>query len=199
MTDTNTMWIIVGVAVFALIVLAVVVVTRKRAQLRSATLRRQFGPEYDRAVVEYGNTTRAERELEARAGRVERFHFRDLTDAERGRFGQAWSDLQSRFVDDPDGAAVGANQLINEVMRARGYPVEDFEHQAADLSVDHADVVEHYRAAQALTHSKNEGALHTEDLRQAIVHYRALFADLLESPHVAAAPLREATGRTQSV
>ncbi|HEX3597886.1 MAG TPA: hypothetical protein VHU80_22410 [Polyangiaceae bacterium] len=193
MTDANMPWIVLGLVVAALIVVAAIV-ARRRAQSRSAELRRRFGPEYDRAVIEYGGAGRAERELAARTGRVERFHFRDLSEAERGKFGDAWTDLQARFVDDPEGAAAGADQLITEVMRARGYPIEDFEHQAADLSVDHADVVQHYRAAQSLTNSKSEGATHTEELRQAIVHYRALFADLLQGAQSAPHSLHEAHG-----
>jgi hypothetical protein len=112
-------------------------------------------------------------------------------------FGEAWRQIQTEFVDDPAGAAVEANQLIMAVMRARGYPVDDFEHQAADLSVDHAEVVQHYRAARELSASDSEAAVRTEELRQAIVHYRTLFADLLEPPEQRRArtgPLQEAHG-----
>ena len=193
MTDTTRPWIVFALVAAALIVVAVVMM-RRRASMRRAELQRRFGPEYDRAVVENGSVTQAERDLAARAGRVERFHFRDLTDTERRGFAEAWQNLQSQFIDDPARAAVGANELITQVMRARGYPTDDFEHQAADLSVDHADVVQHYRAAQALTHSSDEGAIQTEDLRQAVVHYRALFADLVQGQNVAAQPFREAHG-----
>jgi hypothetical protein len=181
MNDNTTIWIILAVAV-ALLVVVAAVVTRRRARLRSEALRRRFGPEYERVVQEHGNVARAERELDARAERVHRFRFRELSDAERMGFGEAWRQIQAKFVDDPEVAAGEANQLIQTVMRARGYPVDDFEHQAADLSVDHAEVVQHYRAARALTESGNESATRTEDLRQAIVHYRALFSDLLEPP-----------------
>ena len=190
MTDSTTQWIVIALLAAALVVVGIVVV-RRRERARRAELQHRFGPEYDRAIVEHGSVTCAERELAAREGRVGRLQFRDLTDAERRGFGEAWRTLQSRFVDNPDGAAVEANQLINELMRARGYPTDDFEHQAADLSVDHADVVQHYRAAQALTHAKQEGAAHTEDLRQALVHYRALFSDLLEVQSVPGAPMRQ--------
>lgn len=197
MTDnTTTIWIILAAAVAVLIVLAAIV-TRRRARLRSEALRRRFGPEYERALQEHGNVARAERELEARTVRVRHFEFRELTDAERRGYGEAWRQIQARFVDDPAGAAVEANELIGVVMRARGYPVDDFEHQAADLSVDHADVVQHYRAARSLTTSRSEGAARTEELRQAIVHYRALFTDLLNPPgeaRVHDGPLQEAHG-----
>jgi hypothetical protein len=183
MTDnTTTTWIILALAVAMLVMVAVIATTRRRARLRSEALRQRFGPEYERALQEHGNVTRAERELEARAARVHRFRFRDLSDAERVGFGEAWRQIQAKFVDDPAGAAVEANGLIGTVMLARGYPVDDFEHQAADLSVDHAEVVQHYRAARDLTRSKSEGAARTEELRQAIVHYRALFAELLTPP-----------------
>ncbi|HEX4337297.1 MAG TPA: hypothetical protein VH062_15380 [Polyangiaceae bacterium] len=177
-----TPWIVLALGAVALIVVAATVM-RNRVRTRRVALQRKFGPEYDRVVVEHGDLTQAERELAARASRVQKFHFRDLTDDERRTFGDAWSRLQAQFVDDPEGAAIGADNLIGDVMRARGYPVEDFEHQAADLSVDHAEVVQHYRAAQALTHSDHvDGPLHTEDLRQAVVHYRALFTDLVQAP-----------------
>ncbi len=182
MTDNTTTWIILAIAAALLAIVVAVVVTRRQARLRSEALQRRFGPEYERVVQEQGDVVRAERELDHRAARVHRFRFRELSDAERVGFGEAWRQTQAKFVDDPEGAAVEANQLIQTVMRARGYPVDDFEHQAADLSVDHADVVQHYRAARALTESRGEAATRTEDLRQAIVHYRALFSELLEPP-----------------
>jgi hypothetical protein len=191
--DIPVLWIILGLAALAIVVIAAIAM-RRRARLQSAELRERFGPEYGRAVGEYGSEARAEDELAKRARRVERFHFRDLTAAERTRFDAAWTALQAQFVDDPLRAAAGANQLITEVMRARGYPIEDFDTRAADLSVDHPAVVQHYRAARALAQSSGHEMGSTEDLRQAIVHYRALFAELLQNPEPTAQTLREAHG-----
>jgi hypothetical protein len=191
--DIPVLWIILGLAALAIVVIAAIAM-RRRARLQSAELRERFGPEYGRAVGEYGSEARAEHELAKRARRVERFHFRDLTAAERTRFDAAWTALQAQFVDDPLRAAAGANQLITEVMRARGYPIEDFDTRAADLSVDHPAVVQHYRAARALAQSSGHEMGSTEDLRQAIVHYRALFAELLQNPEPTAQTLREAHG-----
>jgi hypothetical protein len=185
MTDTETLWIIVAAAAF--VVAALFVVARRHARTRTAELRERFGPEYDRAVTEFGGPRRAERELAARTRRVERIHITDLTDADRSRFMTTWSRLQEQFVDDPSAAAAGAADLIKQVMRGRGYPVDDFDHRAAALSVDHPAVVQHYRAARALEHGDHS----TEDLRQAVVHYRVLFADLLGTPTATAQSLRE--------
>jgi hypothetical protein len=192
--DNPVLWIILGLAALAIVVIAAIAM-RRRARMQNAELRERFGPEYQRAVGEYGSESRAEHELAKRARRVDRLQFRDLTAAERTRFEAAWSALQAQFVDDPIRAAAGANQLITEVMRARGYPIEDFDTRAADLSVDHPAVVQHYRAARALAQSSGHEMGSTEDLRQAIVHYRALFAELLQNTPVPTVhTLREAHG-----
>ena len=116
--------------------------------------------------------------LAQRLRHVAQFHVRDLSDVERERFVSAWTSIQTQFVDDPQSAVGRANDLIKEVMRARGYAADDdFERRAADLSVDHPDVVEHYRAAHVL--ARSEEPINTEDLRQAVVHYRVIFEDLL--------------------
>jgi hypothetical protein len=111
---------------------------------------------------------------------------RPLSPEERDRFSRAWKNVQARFVDDPNTAVVEGNSLVKEVMAARGYPVGDFEERAADLSVDHADVVKHYRAGRDIALRSEKGKASTEDLRQALVHYRALFLDLLEEPEAVA-------------
>jgi hypothetical protein len=179
MDSTSMMWIVVASAAVAILI-AAVIGSRRRARARSAELQRQFGPEYDRAVEEHGSAARAERTLASRARRVEHFHFHELSAAERARFASSWTRVQAQFVDDPAVAVSNANELINEVMRARGYPTEDFEQRAADLSVEHPAVVQHYRAARALSDSTHTGQINTEDLRQAVVHYRFLFTDLLQ-------------------
>jgi hypothetical protein len=178
--STNTAWIIVAAAGAVLLIIAAVAV-RRSSQKRRANLRHRFGPEYDRAVEEFGSPERAERNLAARARRVDHIRFRDLTDADRARFTSTWAAIQAQFVDDPVLAVKGANELIKEVMRARGYPADGFEQRAEDLSVDHPEVVQHYRAARALADSSRNRQVNTEELRQAVVHYRALFADLLQT------------------
>ena len=191
MDNTTTLWIIVAAIVLAVMVVGIIV-SRRRAQLRSAALQQQFGPEYDRAVQDFGGHARAERELNARARRVEQFKSRELSVADRSRFSAAWTRIQAQFVDDPAVAVASAGELINEVMRARGYPTEGFEQRVADLSVEHPSVVQHYRAAQALYEANRSGQSNTEELRQAVVHYRVLFADLLQEPLPLSRALRSA-------
>jgi len=151
-------------------------------QRRTATLREHFGPEYDRAVQESGGRRRAEEELAGRQERVAQLHIRSLPAADRSRFADTWRSTQARFVDDPPGAIGDADRVIAEVMQARGYPVGDFEARAADLSVEHPQVVSNYRAAHRLAELNARGQASTEDLRQAMVHYRSLFEELLEAP-----------------
>lgn len=173
-------WVLVAVAVLAVLAaLWFFLQNRRTEQLRSG-----FGPEYERTVHETGDRRRAESELEARRKRVEKLHIRALSPEERSRFAAAWQQTQARFVDDPAGSIEEADRLVRVVMEARGYPVSDFEQSAADVSVDHPQVVTNYRAAHAIAvaHERGEGT--TEDLRQAMVHYRALFDELLEGGRV---------------
>jgi hypothetical protein len=170
--------LIVIVAVIALAVGAAaawLLMTRRRRE----QLRRRFGPEYQRTVQREGNVRKAEDELDARARRVDALHIRPLSAEDASRYAQAWRGVQARFVDDPGGAVTEADRLVGEVMAARGYPVGDFEQRVADLSVDHADVVMNYRAARDIAADHRRGRAGTEELRQAMVHYRALFAHLL--------------------
>jgi hypothetical protein len=176
--DTNVLWTIFATTALAVVALAVVVGVR-RARVRRVELRGQFGPEYDRAVMQYGSPVKAERELARRARRVEHFRFRVLSDGDRARFAARWDSIQAQFVDDPHAAAARANVLIDDVMSARGYPSQSFDQRVADLSVYHAVVVQHYRAAHALVAPSGSRAPSTAELRQALVHYRALFAELL--------------------
>jgi hypothetical protein len=149
-------------------------------QQRSRRLRERFGPEYERARTQLGDVRRAEATLAAREHRVQKLHIRALAAADVSHFAEVWRHVQTLFVDDPGGAIREADHLVNEVMRAKGYPVADFEQRAADISVDHPQVVEHYRAARAIAERNDAGKASTEDLRQAVIHYRALFDDLLE-------------------
>jgi hypothetical protein len=196
MNDSERLWTVIALAAVALVVVGLVVamVMRRRALARHAELERRFGPEYERAVDELGSPARADRELARRAERVQNFHFNDLGAADRSRFVETWNRVQAQFVDNPVVAVTSANELINEVMRARGYPVEHYEQRVADLSVEHPTVVQHYRAAHELSRSVHNGTVDTEQLRQALVHYRMLFADLLEegTKHAPPVPLRRA-------
>ena len=148
---------------------------------RTKNLKSKFGPEYERAVREQGSTFKAERELENRTKRVEKFPIHSLSPQESDQFAAEWRTTQEKFVDDPRGAVATAANLVDRTMRARGYPIGgEFDKRAADLSVDHAFVVEHYRAAHEIAARDTGNAASTEDLRLAMKHYRALFEDLLE-------------------
>lgn len=170
-----------GLIIVALIVVLALVGWFVMQQRRTQALHQRFGPEYDRTVDATGGRRQAEADLEARTQRVEQLRLRPLAADERTRFTAGWQAVQARFVDQPAAATTEAAQLVAEVMQTRGYPVADFEQRAADISVDHPHVVEHYRAARAVTQRQTRGAANTEELRQAMVHYRALFADLLET------------------
>jgi FtsZ-interacting cell division protein ZipA len=147
----------------------------------TSRLRSKFGPEYDRAIQSEGGRSRAEAELLKREKRVEKFNIRELTAQERQRFADAWMREQSLFVDDPRTATVNADHLVTEVMAARGYPMGEFETLAADISVDHPRVVEHYREAHGIAETCSSGRASMEDMRRALIHFRALFEDLLGS------------------
>jgi hypothetical protein len=157
-----------------------VIVALAIAKRRKAALRERFGPEYERAVKERGSVREAEAALAAREKRVSKFNIRDLGEPERAQYAEHWRKVQSRFVDDPRGAVTDADESVGLLMGARGYPVSDFEQRAADLSVDHPRVVEHYRAAHAIAERHRAGKASTEDLRQAMIHYRSLFEELLD-------------------
>ena len=175
--DTAT-WVVVIVLV-ALVLLGVVLWLAMMRR-RSEQLREVYGPEYDRTVEESEDRRAAESELLERQKRVEEFDIRPLDPAERTRFAGRWSAVQSRFVDDPKSALGEADELVTEVMSERGYPMEDFDRRAADVSVSHPRVVEDYRAAHGISERVGSNDATTEDMRQALVHYRALFSDLLE-------------------
>jgi LPXTG-motif cell wall-anchored protein len=175
--DTQTWIILAGAVVLALIALVAWFFYKKK---QSHRLQQRFGTEYGRTVDELGSRTKAESELKTREKRVERLDILPLTPSEAARFSQAWNALQGRFVDNPKGVVVQADQLVRELMQKRGYPIGDFERRAADISVDHPAVVDHYRAAQAIAVRDKRGEADTEELRKAVVHYRALFDELLE-------------------
>jgi len=183
---TTELAIIVSIVVIA--GLLTVLLFRKR---RSEGLRTRFGgAEYDRAVKEDGGRRHAEAGLDERTQRVKNFHVRPIAPGDRARFEDSWRRIQSRFVDGPAGAVAEADQLLGDVLSTRGYPVSDFEQRAADISVDHPLVLENYRTAHAIAVRQTRGQANTEDLRQAMIHYRSLFEELVSEPdmtHVKAA------------
>jgi hypothetical protein len=146
---------------------------------RTENLRGRFGPEYSRTVEDAGDRKDAEKELQARADRRAKLDIRPLAPEVRERYADRWREVQTRFVDDPSKAVVEADELVARVMSDSGYPVDDFDQRAADVSVDHPRVVESYRAAHSVWEANRSGSAGTEDLRQALVHYRALFDELL--------------------
>jgi hypothetical protein len=182
---------------WALIVVAAVVavglvIWRALADRRTRGLRDRFGPEYDRTLDDAESKREAEAELVARAEHRDALEITPLPPGARERYVAEWQRVQARFVDDPDGAAREADMLIQSVMKDRGYPMDDFEQRAADVSVDHPQVVEDYREAHRLTRASALGDATTEDLRRAMQHYRSLFDELVEeraaTPELAAQP-----------
>ena len=168
--------LLVGVVVLVLVVVASALASRRS---RSKKLQSQFGPEYDRTVDVTDSRREAEKELQQRQQRHDELDLRPLTPASRDRFAQGWEQAQARFVDDPRGALSQADELVQQAMSERGYPTGDFDEQAADLSVEHSSVLDHYRDAHELNRLSGRGEASTEDMRQGIVHYRVLFAQLL--------------------
>jgi hypothetical protein len=170
------------VLIAIIIVLCAVVAWLAITRQRSKHLRTKFGPEYQHAVSEYGDRAKAERDLQRREKRVERLKIRSLPPATRERYIQEWRQDQARFVDDPKGAVVEADRLVANVMRERGYPVSDFDQRVDDISVDHPHLVQNYRAARDIVVRQQRGEASTEEMRRALVYYRALFDELLETP-----------------
>lgn len=177
---TEMSMIMIALAVVLVAGVAAFMVYRKQ---RTEKLRTQFGgAEYARAVGTAGNRQEAEAGLNKRSQRVEAFHIQPLAAADRARYLESWRGVQVRFVDGPAGAVSEADQLVSDVMSTRGYPVSEFEQRAADISVDHPLVLEQYRAAHGIAVRQTQGKATTEDLRQAMVHYRTLFEELVSVP-----------------
>jgi hypothetical protein len=172
--------LLIAILVVVLVVVALLAVLLGRRR-RTEQLQERFGPEYQRTVARAGDQRAAESELASREQRRQRLDIVELEPAARARYLEAWRATQGRFVDDPAGATREADLLVARVMRDRGYPVDDFEQRAADISVDHPQVAEDYRAAHAVSKASEQGLATTDDLRQAFVHYRSLFAELLEA------------------
>lgn len=185
---TTTGWIIVAVVVVALAIIGFFV-WRSR---RSHTIQDRYGSEYQRAVEHAGSRSKAESELREREARVAKLPLTELTAEQRARFTEAWTALQTEFVDEPQAAVVHADVLLGDVMKARGYPVGDFEQRAADISVDHPVVVENYRAAHEIAMHHGTGTGTTEDLRKAMLHYRTLFEELVKDGDTSGSAATEA-------
>jgi hypothetical protein len=179
--DSN---LIVLAAVAILIVAVLVWLYMRKRRNTTADLRKKFGPEYDRAVLVHGAGRKAEAKLEDREKRVDKLDIRDLDPIEHERFLKRWDSVQSRFVDSPKGAVTEADDLVSSLMKARGYPVSDFDQRAADISVDYPRVVENYRSAHEIALRVGKDAATTEDLRTAMIHYRSLFEELVQVPAI---------------
>jgi hypothetical protein len=175
--DSNTTTMIL-VAIVFLVVGGLLAMAAMRLQ-RTRRLRERFGPEYERLVNEAGDKQKAESELEARLAHVEALNIRSLTAEEVNRFSLEWQATQTEFVDEPLAALQKADRLIREVMKTRGYPVEDFEQRAADISVDYPELVTDYRGLHLMAVKEADDEVSTEEMRQAMVHGRALFENLV--------------------
>jgi uncharacterized protein YxeA len=194
-------WIVIAIVVIVVIGLLVWTTMRKR---RSQGLQQRFGPEYQRTVETAGGQREAESQLLDRQKRREELDIRPLQAAARERYVASWREIQTRFVDVPAEAVRDADSLVIQVMNERGYPMDDFEQRAADISVDHPHLVENYRSAHSIATRSGRGQAGTEELRQAVVHYRALFEELLETdagertseePHDTAGESPDGSGR----
>nr|BFE77535.1 hypothetical protein GCM10020093_001360 [Planobispora longispora] len=184
MSTETLIWVaVIAVAVVAIIAVGYVVLQQQRRH----RLRERFGPEYDRTLRERENRREAEQELLAREQRFSSLDIRPLDDETRAGYAKKWIEVQERFVDAPGFAVTEADHLVTSVMADKGYPVEDFEQRIADLSVDHSSTLDHYRQAHEISGRAARKAASTEELRQAMVHYRALFEELLGAPTAEAA------------
>lgn len=172
--------IIIAILIVALVIIGVVLMVARRR--RGERLKEHFGAEYERQVEEAGGSrSRAEAELLKREKRVEKLDIKPLRPEQRDSYLANWEQVQGRFVDDPERSIAMADALVAEVMKARGYPVDDFEQRAADISVEHPEVVENYRAAHDIAVRRTQGKADTEDMRAAFIGYRSLFEELLHS------------------
>jgi hypothetical protein len=188
LSEFSTTQIVMAIVVVAVIAVACIAIWFSIRKRRTQKLRTQFGSaEYTRAVNEGGSQRKAEAALDRRAERVEALHIRPLAPGDRARFVDSWARVQARFVDSPGGAVTDADQLLGDVMSTRGYPMSNFEQRAADISVDHPLVLDNYRAAHQAALRQTRGQASTEDLRQAMIHYRTLFEELVAEPELARA------------
>ena len=174
--------LIMLIAAVILIIAVVAWLYVRKRRSTTADLRQKFGPEYERAVLTHGSERKAEAKLADREKRVEKLNIRDLDSMEHERFSKRWEVVQSRFVDSPKGAVADADDLVSSVMKARGYPLSDFDQRADDISVDHPRVMENYRSAHEIALRVGKDQASTEELRTAMIHYRSLFEELVQVP-----------------
>ncbi len=188
LSELSTMQIAIVIIVAAVVMVAGIGIWLFIRKQRTERLRTRFGgAEYGRALQEGGHRRHAEAGLDKRTDRVESLHIQPLGPGDRARFVESWRRVQARFVDGPGGAVTEADQLLGDVMSTRGYPVSDFGQRAADLSVDYPLVLENYRCAHAIAVRQTQGQASTEELRQAMIHYRTLFEELVGEPELARA------------
>jgi hypothetical protein len=176
-------WFFIAAAVLITLTVVLVAVLSATGRRKTRRLKEHFGTEYERAVEDAGDQRAAEQELVAREQQRQKLDVVELSADAHERYASLWQTVQRAFVDDPSGAVGEADRLVTAVMRERGYPVDDFEQRASDLSVDHPDTVEHYRAAHNLHLAQETADIGTEAQRQAFVHYRVLFGQLLGADH----------------
>jgi hypothetical protein len=173
-------WILIA-AIVVIAAVAIMVVRSANSRKRTERLKERFGPEYERTIGETGEQSAAETELAARERKRNKLDIVPLAPQAREKYADRWRAVQTAFVDNPSSAVGDADRLVTQVMRERGYPIDDFDQRAADISVDHPTVVEDYRAAHTVSLSQQDGDVGTEQQREAFVHYRALFEKLLET------------------
>lgn len=174
-------WVLIAAAIVVIAAVAIVVTRSANSRKRTERLKERFGPEYERTVGEAGEQGGAEDELAARERKRDKLDIIPLSPGAREKYADSWRTVQTAFVDNPSSAVGDADRLVTQVMRDRGYPIDDFDQRAADISVDHPKVVENYRTAHSIYLLQEEGDVGTEDQREAFVHYRALFEKLLET------------------
>lgn len=174
-------WVLIAAAIVVIAAVAILVTRSANSRKRTERLKERFGPEYERTVGEAGEQSGAEDELAARERKRDKLDIVPLSPGAREKYADSWRTVQTAFVDNPSSAVGDADRLVTQVMRDRGYPIDDFDQRAADISVDHPKVVENYRTAHSIYLLQEEGDVGTEDQREAFVHYRALFEKLLET------------------
>jgi hypothetical protein len=174
-------WVLIAAAIVVIAAVAIIVTRSANSRKRTERLKERFGPEYERTVGEAGEQSGAEDELAARERKRDKLDIIPLSPGAREKYADSWRTVQTAFVDNPSSAVGDADRLVTQVMRDRGYPIDDFDQRAADISVDHPKVVENYRTAHSIYLLQEEGDVGTEDQREAFVHYRALFEKLLET------------------
>jgi hypothetical protein len=174
-------WILIAIVAVLVVAAVLVIAARLSSRSKSRRLQRHYGPEYEHLVTEAGDRKVAEKELAAREQHRDKLDIVALTPSALAHFTNHWQQVQTAFVDDPASAVGAADRLVTEVMREKGYPVDDFEQREADISVDHPAIVENYRVAHGIHLAQQNGGVDTEKQREAFVHYRALFDRLLDA------------------